>query len=108
MVISWTITIAIVLTLVWIGYNAVKKFRAAEGTTWERLLAGFKDSATILVAGATYVAGALIDVIGNAATALNQPEIAEIVKTQIPVQWAGYGMMALAAIVFIARLRSLK
>lgn len=104
---SWLITLAFAVFLAWFVYHVIKSYRAAEGSTWERVLAGFKDSATILVAGATFAGGALVDVIGNVAVALNQPEIAELVTKQIPAQWAGYGMMALAAVVFIARLRSL-
>lgn len=105
--ISWLITIAIALTLAWLVYHVIKRFREAEGSVWERFLAGFKDSATILVAGATYVGGAVINLIGNAADALNSPEIAEVVRTQIPADYAGYGLMCLALVVFIARLRSL-
>lgn len=105
--IGWAITIAVVISLAWLGYHVVKKYRESDGTFWERLLAGFKDSATILVAGATYVGGAIIGLIGKAADALNAPEVAEVVRTQVPAEYAGYGLMGLALIVFIARLRSL-
>lgn len=94
-------------SVAFIAYHAVIRYRATEGTFWERLLSGFKDSATLFVAGATYVGGALIQLIGQAADALNQPEIAEMVRTQIPPEYTGYGMMAFALIVVIARLRSL-
>lgn len=105
--IGWLITIAVVLSLAWLTYHVVKKFRETEGSTRERILAGFKDSATILVAGATYVGGALIGLVGKIADALNAPEVAEVVRTQIPAEYAGYGLMGLALIVFVARLRSL-
>lgn len=105
--ISLAFTLIVVTTLAWLTYHVVKKFKASDGTFWERLLSGFKDSATVLVAGATYVAGALIDLIGKAADALNAPEVADLVRTQIPAEYMGYGLMALAVVVFIARVRSL-
>jgi hypothetical protein len=105
--ISFVITLAILGTLAWLAYHVVKKYRETDGTFWERLLAGFKDSATLLVAGATYVGGALIDLIGKAADALNAPEVAEMVRTQIPAEYMGYGLMGLAVVVVVARLRSL-
>lgn len=105
--ISFMIFLVIFATVAWLGYHVVKKYRENDGTFWERLLSGFRDSATLLVAGATYVGGALLNLIGQAAEALNAPEVVEIVRTQIPAEYAGYGLMALAVVVVIARLRSL-
>lgn len=105
--ISTIVTLAVVATLAWLAYHVVKKFRETEGGAWERLLAGFKDSATILVAGATYVGGAILGVIGKAADALNVPQVAEVVRTQIPAEYMGYGLMAIALVTVIARLRTL-
>jgi hypothetical protein len=105
--ISLIITLAVIATLAWLAYHVVKKFKTSEGTFWDRLLAGFKDSATILVAGATYVGGAILGFIGQAADALNVPQVAEVVRTQIPAEYMGYGLMALAVVTVLARLRSL-
>lgn len=105
--ISFIVAMIVAGSLAWLGYHVVKKYRESQGTFWNRLLAGFKDSATVLVAGATYIGGATINLVGRTADALNAPEIAEIVRTSIPAEYAGYGMMALALAVFIARLRTL-
>lgn len=104
--ISFIITILVVVSLLWLGYHVFKKFREADGTFWDRLLSGFKDSATVLVAGATYVGGAVINLIITAANAANAPEVAEAIRS-LPAEYVGYGMMGLAGLVFIARLRSL-
>lgn len=103
---SFIVTIAVALSLLWLGYHVFKKFKEADGSFWDRLLSGFKDSATVLVAGATYVGGAVVNLVIKAADAANAPEVAEAVRA-LPTEYVGYGMMGLAGLVFIARLRSL-
>lgn len=104
---SLIVTLVLAASLVWLGYYVIKQYRAADGAFWERLLSGFKDSATVLVAGATYVGGAAINLVGKAADAASAPEVTEVVRTQIPAEYAGYGLMALAFLIFVARLRTL-
>lgn len=105
--ISFVVTLLVVLSLAWLAYHVTRKYREADGPVWDRLLAGFKDSATVLLAGATYVGGAAVNLLGKLADAANAPEVAEVVRTQIPAEYAGFGLMAMAVLIFIARLRTL-
>lgn len=107
MIISWIITGIIAVSLAWLVYHAVAKYREAEGTVWQRLLAGFKDSATILAAAATWIGGSTIDIVDRIATTFNQQELVDLVTARVPVKYVGFGLMAIGAIFFIARLRSL-
>lgn len=103
---SFIVTLVVGLSLLWLAYHVFKKFKEADGTFWDRLLSGFKDSATILVAAATYVGGAILNLVIRIAEAVNAPEIASAVQ-QLPAEYVGYGAMGLALAVFIARLRTL-
>lgn len=103
---SFIIALVVGLSLLWLGYHVFKKFKEADGSFWDRLLSGFKDSATVLVAAATYVGGAILNLVIKIAESANAPEIAEAVKS-LPAEYVGYGAMALAGAVFIARLRTL-
>ena len=105
--ISFVVTLLVVLSLAWLAYHVIRKYSETDGTLWDRALAGFKDSATVLLAGATYVGGAAVNLVGKLADAANAPEVAEAVRMQIPAEYAGFGLMAMAVLIFIARLRTL-
>ena len=103
---SLVIALLVVVSLAWLAHHVVRKFKEADGSFWDRVLAGFKDSATVLVAGATYVGGALVTVIVKTAEAFNAPEVAATIQS-LPTEYVSYGTMVLAVAVFIARLRTL-
>lgn len=103
---SPVIALLVVASLAWLAYHVVTKFKESDGLFWDRLLAGFKDSTTVLVAGAAYVGGAIISVVVKVAEAFNAPEVVSAIQS-LPTEYVGYGTMVLAAAVFIARMRTL-
>lgn len=105
--IGFIFTLAVVASLLFMAYHLVKKFREAEGTVWERLLAGGRDSATILWGYLLYLAGAILDLIERMAVFLNMPEVTTFVNTHVPPKYVAGGMMVIGIITIAARLRSI-
>lgn len=105
--ISFILTLAILAALGWFVYHFIVKFREAEGTVWERTLAGAKDSATIFWGGILYVAGAIVDLAEKFADFLNLPEVTGFINNYFPPKYVAVGLMVIGGITILARLRGL-
>ena len=87
----------------------VRSYRAATGTTWQRLLVASKDSATILWSYIVGVVGTLITWSSTAADALNLPEVNSFLTTYVAPYPKALGAIVagIAVVTIVARLRSL-
>lgn len=72
--------VAVALYLVW---QVAARYRAAEGTVWERLLATAKDSATILFNKVVAVVALLVGGLGDVAEFAGQPELKTTIETYL-------------------------
>ena|SRR5690349_18417867 len=91
------------------AYWFVRSFRAATGTTWQRLLAASKDSATILWSYIVGAVGTLITWSSTAADALNLPEVNSFLTTYVAPYPKALGAIVagIALVTIVARLRTL-
>jgi zinc transporter ZupT len=87
----------------------VRSYRAATGTTWQRLLVASKDSATILWGYIVGTVGTLITWSSTAADALNLPEVNSFLTTYVAPYPKALGAIVagIALVTIVARLRSL-
>ncbi len=99
--------------VLFIAYQLVSQYRAATGTTWERLLAAGKGSATILWQKIGLLASFLIAAIDQGldvvATLINDPDFATQAKSAVTAYLTPtnvtLGMAAFMAITIWARTR---
>ena len=89
-------------------WHVVVRYRAAEGSTWERALATAKGSASILWQYIVGLGGLAITWATSAADLFNMPEAQEILKTYLRPDVVGVVLVAIAVIGVIARLRTLR
>lgn len=92
--------------IVWYAILYTRAFRAAEGSTWDRVLAAAKGSATIFWAQAVIFATALVNGIGNLSDAID-PGIGEQIKSYLPSEYVAGFVMLTMFITIVARLRTL-
>lgn len=88
-------------------YRGVAVFQKAEGTTFERLLATSRDSATWLWGKVLWVGGWALVGIDNLAILLGQDTVGEAVRNYLPPQIAGFALVAIALSIWWARIRTL-
>lgn len=94
-----------------IGFVASRmwtRFAAASGTLRERLWAVFDGSATIVVAKATVVSGAVLDALPTVASVLMQPEAKAALETYLPTQTMSSVMVVIGLVTLVARMRTLE
>lgn len=110
------LTIVSLLIISYIAYNFVSQYRASTAaTTWDKMLAAGRGSATILFQKASILVSALtifsdkaLDAFG---TALNDQAFSDQAKGVVQ-QWltpttVGVGLMIFSAVTILLRLRSL-
>jgi hypothetical protein len=85
----------------------LRSYRAATGTTWQRLLAASKDSATVLWGYIVGLAGTLLTWSVTAADFFNAPEVRTFVETNIKAEYLGAALTVIALVTIAARLRTL-
>ena len=83
------------------------RFAAASGTLRERLWAAFDGSATIVVAKATVVSGAVLHALPTVASVLMQPEAKAALETYLPTQTMSSVMVVIGLVTLAARMRTL-
>lgn len=83
----------------WISY-----YVRAKGTTWDKLFAVFKDSATILVARLSAMSGLIL---GAVITLSSDPSIQEYIRTMLRPEFVPFYLIALSLLVEIGRRRTL-
>jgi hypothetical protein len=93
-------------------YKFVERYRAAEGSTWQKLLAAAHGSATMLTAYATTLGGYLLTYAAQLGDFFNAPEVRETIngflaKTPYGPELIGGFAMVLGALVLVSRARSL-
>jgi hypothetical protein len=90
-------------------FRFVRNYREAQGlTTWERLLAAAKDSATVLWSYTVLLGGYIITGLAYGADFLNLPEVRDLVQESLPPEVVGPVLVVIAAMTFVARLRTLR
>lgn len=89
-------------------FNVYAGYRAATGSWWTRLLAGARNSATMLWAKFCVVLAAVVANLDHIADALGQPDAKEYIQVILgnPKAVAGV-MLALTAVTMWARARTL-
>jgi len=100
------ITVIISIALAYIIYDFVSEYAKASGSTWERLISAGKGSATILWARFTFVIGALIDLLIQAADYLNIPGVSDAVKSYLSPQTVSLFVIFVAVVSEWARRRT--
>jgi hypothetical protein len=105
--ISIIIDIAIFGFVAWVVYDAVTRYRAETGTTWDKLLAVGKGSATILIQRGAYVLAALAEFLPSLIETAGAPGVASALQTVVPGGAGPYYMLAIAVFTELARRRTL-
>lgn len=105
--------LSLVFTLASLGIVAtmiirgVDVFLRSTGTWSERLLATSKESATWFVGKVLWIGGWIVVGADNLALLLGQDTVAAFVRDSLPPQWAGWGLVTIAVVVWLARYRTL-
>lgn len=105
--VSILIDIAIALFVAWVVYDAVTRYRAETGTTWDKMLAVGKGSATIVIQRGAYVLAGLAEFLPSILDTLGAPGVASAVQTVVPGGAGPYYMLAVAVFTEFARRRTL-
>jgi hypothetical protein len=101
------VTILILIALVVAIFHIVTSFRAASGTTWQRLYAATRDSATLFWGmTVTAVTGAINGLL-NISDALGAPEVRTFVTENFSPQIASAIIVGVVILLSIARMRTL-
>jgi hypothetical protein len=88
--------------------DTYRRYRAASGAIWDRLLSSAKDSATMLMTKLSVVLAAIVANIGDAADFVGLPSIREYAeKLLASPKSVAVTMLAMALIIAIARKRTL-
>lgn len=94
------VTVALVTFIV---YDFVMEFKAATGTTWERLLAAGKQTETILWARFVALVGCLTQLLVQGADWLNAPGVADSIRTVMKPEYVAVYIVAIAFVTEFAR-----
>jgi len=101
------VTLALLATVAYFAVTMALAYRSASGTTWARLIAAAKGSATILwarfVAAITMLATAGVEL----ATTLDAPSVAQAIQSFVQPQYVSAALVAVAVISELARKRTL-
>lgn len=93
--------------LAYVVYALGRRFMAAEGTMWERVVGAFKGSATIAVAYAEMIVAALPIALYALAEAIDDPGMQASLEALIPPDWKPVITFGFAFAVYWARKRTL-
>jgi len=104
-----TIALDLILaaTLLYVVIDFVRSYCAAVGSTWQRMLAAGRHSATILWQRFTIALAALADVLVWLADLLDAPAVAEPIKSVLQPQYVAVFVVAVAIVGELARRRTL-
>jgi hypothetical protein len=107
-VIRYTFDIGILAVAAYFAYTVYDGYRDATGTTWQRLLAGARSSATILWAKFCLILAGLVGNLDTLADALGQPEMKQYIADALGNPKAvAIVMLVISTVSFLARLRRL-
>lgn len=96
--------LALVVVIIW---RMVNRYRATKGTTWERVKATTEQSLTLLLGYCTIVGGNAINIAGTIADSFDLPSAKDWIAANMPSQYVGAGLIALGALIVLARLRGI-
>jgi len=89
------------------GVTMFLGYRAATGTTWQRLLSAGKDSATKLWAKLVGIVATILGFVSSGADYLNAPQVSAAIQQYAKPQWVAGIMLAVMVITELARNRTL-
>jgi len=105
--ITTVILLATAALAAFIGYRFVQRYRAAEGSTWDKLLIAAKGSATVLWSYVVMAGGYGFTWSINAADAFNLPDVRMWIQAHLSPELFGVALVTVALVSFLARLRTL-
>lgn len=88
-------------------YRVVIRYRAATGTTWERVLATGKGSASIVWSYAVWAGGLVVSAATYGASALDMPEAKAFITSWLQPEYVGVAFLVIGIVAFAARMRTL-
>lgn len=101
--ISLIFSLAVAGLLAYIVYDFVAEYRAAAGTTWQRIVAAGKKTETILWARFVALVGCLTDLLVQAADWLNAPGLTDAIREAMQPQYVAGFIIAVALVTEFAR-----
>jgi hypothetical protein len=107
LILSHLIDAVLLAFLAYIVFEAVKDYRAAAGSVWQRVLAAGKASATIAWARFTVIVAALANSLVWLADVVNAPTVATAIETYLKPSVVAGIMVTVALITEMARRRTL-
>src|SRR5262249_52862972 len=102
------LTLVLFAVVAVIAYSVVAQYRAATGTTWQRLAAAFKGSATILWARVVAFAGAGAGVLGGTADWLGAPGVKDAIQEFLKPEYVPFYILLIALVTELARRRTIR
>lgn len=102
--------ILVVLPAIVVGFmiaRGVIIFQKAQGTMLERLLSTSKDSLVWFNSKVLLVGGWIIVGADNLAQLVGQDDVGDFVRNNLPPQWAGWGLVSIAVVMWVSRFRIL-
>jgi hypothetical protein len=106
-VIRYTFDIGILAVAAYFAYTVYDGYRDATGTTWQRLLAGARNSATILWAKICLISAGIAGNLDTLADLLGQPDMKQYIAEATGPKTLAIVMLVMAGVSFLARLRRL-
>jgi hypothetical protein len=92
---------------IYVAVDFVRRYHAATGTVWQRLLATSRQSATILWQRFTIALAAFADALIWFADLLNAPGVADAIRSVLQPQYVAVFVVVLAIVSELARRRTL-
>jgi hypothetical protein len=100
---------AVVLAIfAYVVFDFAREYIRASGSTWDRLIAAGKGSATIVWQRFVMLISAVAGGLASLADWLNAPGLADAIKDAMTPEYVAFFMIAVAIITEIARRRTLK
>ena len=100
--------IVMILASIYVVYRFAIAFMATPGTSWARLLAAGKGSATIVLHMGVILGTGLSSLWAMAGDILQDGDVQSFLKAQIPAKYVLVGGALLATLTIVARLRSIR
>lgn len=97
----------VAMAVLYFAWRVVAAYRKAEGTTWERVLATAKGSATVLWQYVVGAAGVAMTYAAQVADFFNMPEVRDFITKQLTPTQVGVALLVIAAVTVFARMRTL-
>jgi hypothetical protein len=107
MVFNLLIACTSVVVITVIAIRVVARYRAAEGTTWERVKQTAEKSATLGVGYISAVGSSAVALASDIAQTINWTDGRAWIEANLPTKYVGFGILLLVLIFIAARVRSI-